>query len=88
MIDRATEIERSNLNLFNKMRAIIRTKHTDWRHKMQNPTTANLAPRDRERVKSAMSNGSAQNRSVSRPGRQGSARSSRSVTLSQGGDSS
>ena len=32
--ERATEIEKNNLNLFNKMRAIIRTKHTTWRNKM------------------------------------------------------
>jgi len=37
-IDRASEIEKNNLNLFNKMRAIIRTNHSTWRNKMLNPT--------------------------------------------------
>ena len=32
-IERCTEIEKNNLNLFHKMRAIIRTKHTQWRQK-------------------------------------------------------
>ena len=36
IVDRATEIEKNNLNLFNKMRAIIRTKHSTWRNKMMN----------------------------------------------------
>ena len=35
-LERATEIEKNNLNLFNKMRAIIRTKHSTWRNKMMN----------------------------------------------------
>ena len=79
--DRATEIEKNNLNLFNKMRAIIHTKHSTWRKKMANPTTAVFAPR----INSALSNGSMQRLSRSR-GRQGSARSERSVTLSAGGE--
>ena len=33
IVERCTEIEKNNLNLFHKMRAIIRTKHTQWRQK-------------------------------------------------------
>ena len=81
--ERATEIEKNNLNLFNKMRAIIRTKHTTWRNKMQNPTQANLAPR--ERLGSAVSD-QMQRTSRSKK-RSGSARSERSATLSARGGS-
>lgn len=68
------------------MRAIIRTKHTTWRQKMQNPTQANLAPRERERINSALSSGSLKHKRTLSQGRMGSARSSRSVTISYDGD--
>ena len=36
--ERANEIEKNNMNLFSKMRAIIRTNHTQWRQKLENRT--------------------------------------------------
>ena len=45
-----------------------------------------MAPREHERLNSAMSSGSGNMRSLSRPRRQSSARSSRSVTLSNNGE--
>ena len=93
VVERATEIEKSNLNLFNKMRAIIRTKHSDWQKKMINrtyfpsrrlffdpcaATHASMVPRERvERIGSAISSLSARNRRRSKE-RQMSARSDRS----------
>lgn len=72
VLERANEIEKSNLDLFHKMRAIIRTKHTHWRQKLENPNlTANFAPRERDNKERAES---AHNVSVS-SSRSGSKRS-------------